>query len=519
MGTESIGDAARRRWEAVKEWWNSLFPPDDSYKRRHRDPEPEPEPPQPPPTRQPSGQEGARYEVSNSDGSLAHQADQLTDALNAWRDLTHQQGSILDTETGEDLTPEKDENGRYAVMDEDGNQVGTFNDFDVAERVWETDTNGEGSIIDTLMKTDVTPYKGHLTDEEVAEAIAIVRSWGGRGFTRSFSRDPFEVVIDRDEVARLIPIINKMRLPIFELANAIGDSHDLPTSTVTVTKREAEITYKEVPYFEDVPVQQPPTTFRATPLPQDRRERRPMRAYDELTRVRPTELAMPDFERRFAMLELPVEDHMEEVPGDVPTKKVRKTRMEQTITPREWEEEIEVTDEPRVQNLAVVADLSGSMAGQRINVAVALVVVLITKHLHDESRYSFRWFANYVDKPSSADTTRGKRKLIEFVMDTKSTTDIGGGTNILGGIEAAASDVRSFVGQDEIPEILVVSDGDDWHVTAESVFACIGTDVILHALMVDGDNMALRSHSSTYDRIDTWNLGGGVPRSFLDDGW
>ena len=518
MAVEEWPGKAREKWEDFKEWLKSLFPPNENpYRPQQKPPSQQQDADDQPPPPPPVEAEG-RYHVQQPSGDLAHDTDNLGDALNAWRSLTNQEGTIVDSETGEDLTPEKDDNGRYAVLDEDGDQIGTFNDLGVAEQVWETETDSEGMIVDTLNKLDVTPYKGHLSDEEVQEAIRLVQGWGGKGFSRGYDRYRALTYVDADEVARLIPIINKLRLPIFELANAVGDSHNLPTRSVTVTKREAEITYKDVEYFEDVPIDDPPTTFMPTPIPQDRTEIRPMREYGELGRVRPIELAMPDFERRYATLDLPIDEDMEELPGDAPAKKVRRTRKEQTITPREWEEEMEVTEEPRVQNLALVVDLSGSMGGPNINVAVALVAVLITKHLHDESRYSFRWFADYVDSASTAESTRAKKQLIEFVLDARSHDQIGGGTNILGGIEAAASDVRSMARSGEIPEVVVITDGDDWNVTAHSVYDIVRQDVILHSVMIGGQNAALRAHSTTYEQLDPWSL--GYQHRYYDDrGW
>ncbi len=498
-------DGVQEKWEDLKEWWKSLFPPDDSY-RRHREPESEPEPQRQPPTPPPVEAEG-RYQVQQPGGELAHDTNNLGDALNAWRSLTNQEGTIIDSETGDNLTPEKDDDGRYAVLDEDDNQIGTFDDFAVAEQVWESETDKEGSIIDTEAKLDVTPYKGHLTDAEVLEAIQMVRQWGVNGYNRGYDRFDLNPQVDAAEVQRLIPLINKLRLPIFELANAVGDSHNLPTREVTVTKRAAEMDWKDVEYFENVPIDDPPTTFQASPLPQDRTEERLMREHGEIGRVRPMDLVMPDFVPRFARLDLTVEQDMEEVPGDVATKRVRKYRKEQTIVPREWEEKIEVTEEPRVQNLALVVDVSGSMSGANINVAVALVAVLITKHLNDDSQYSFRWFADYVDSPATAKSTRGKQQLVEFVLEVKPNDPIGGGTNIIGGMEAAANDVRSMARGDEIPEVVVITDGEDPYVTAETVYACVREDVVLHSVMIGGSNPALRRHSTTYEQIDPWSLG------------
>ena len=506
----SWSDRMRQRYREIVEWLRSLFPeasrPGLSQQAAQQS---SPEGSQ---AREQSFEQEGRYQVQNSDETPVFQGNNLDTALRAWRQLTDQEGFIVDTDTGEDITPVKDDTGRYAVLDEQGEQVGTFESFSAAEHVWNTQTHREGAIIDTLEKKDITPFKGHLTDQEVEEALELVTRLGGPGFTRSLRRDRFdETALDLDTVRRLIPVINKLQLPIFELANAQGSRFNLPTRKVKVTKREAVVDRQWRDYYEDVPIEEPPTSLLPSVTPQDHREVRPMRDFGEVVRVSPLHTVMPDFCERFARRELPVVEYQEEIPGEVRTARMRKKRLEETIIPREWEEIIEVTEEPRVQNLVVVCDLSGSMfwddVPKNAEVAIALCVVLVTKHLDDDSRYGFRWFADYVDKLVSGDSRRSKEDLIEFIMEASAKDEIGGGTSIISGIETAADDVRKLTRSGDIPEVLIVTDGSD-SVTAQEIFRAIGTDVVLHAVVINGDNEHLKHYSTTYAMINPWDIGG-----------
>lgn len=119
----------------------------------------------PPPKPQNKGTE--RYEVQDSAGQQVAESATLTKAHEQWKQLTQQQGRIIDRKTGQDVTPTPDDNGRYVVLDKTGKPVGSYDDRSKAETVWREQTNQEGKIIDMQTQTDVTPKveKPPLTDE------------------------------------------------------------------------------------------------------------------------------------------------------------------------------------------------------------------------------------------------------------------------------------------------------------------------------------------------------------------
>src|SRR6185436_12850850 len=98
-----------------------------------------------------------RYVVKDAAGQTITSKDTLAQAHQAWKDRTNQDGSIIDTRTGKDVTPEKDDDGQFADLDDQGKQFGSYQDFDQAVEAWKELTESKGKIVDVPRKLDVTP--------------------------------------------------------------------------------------------------------------------------------------------------------------------------------------------------------------------------------------------------------------------------------------------------------------------------------------------------------------------------
>src|SRR5262245_19145947 len=57
-----------------------------------------------------------RYRVENQHGEEVATSATLTEAHQQWQQLTKQLGRIVDLATGQDVTPEPDDNGRFLVI-------------------------------------------------------------------------------------------------------------------------------------------------------------------------------------------------------------------------------------------------------------------------------------------------------------------------------------------------------------------------------------------------------------------
>lgn len=164
------------------------------------------------------------------------ESDSLKQAHQDWKDQTNSEGRIIDRETDQDVTPEKDDNGRYVVLDKDGKPVGSYDDLDMAKDAWRTPTNTEGTIIDMKTKTDVTPekqYSTKLDHQQLATALQMAR-----GASAVWGQRPQGQV---DVVAKYIKQLNRMKIPAYDIVNLRGRGRNTPTKTVPIVRREVTI--------------------------------------------------------------------------------------------------------------------------------------------------------------------------------------------------------------------------------------------------------------------------------------
>lgn len=438
-----------------------------------------------------------QYKVTNAQGQSIGQTDSLSEAQVQWLRQTQQEGHIIDTKTGEDVTPEPDDDGRYVVLDKDSKQLASFRDRNAALHYWRNATKESGSIIDTKTGEDITVELkgGFLTDQQLQDAVSHMYAQG----------IPEETMlsIDPQLVERMMRDINRLKVPVFDVTNIVGSNSQAPKKTVSIKRRK--MTIEKVREIVTVDGSSQPKSLgrKSVPYPTELAEQKRIRDVKDITRVRPRHLAIPRslLGQRLANRELPMLDFQEEVQGTPVVKKRRIWQEVERPKVEEWTEEVEVTDEARAQLLEFVVDISGSMEGPRINLAMALASLLVSKHLDDDSRYFYRQFASAIGGLRSAQTPSEKRQLLHFFI-SQTRDDLGHGTNIQGAIQQAAEDVHAKATSGDRPEVLLITDGES-PITAQEVYDAIGEDVTLHAVVVSefSGNKALRQHATTYYRL------------------
>lgn len=479
--TESIEQ--KGLWQKIKEF---LFPPREEYPRTSQSQ-----------TQSKSDQgDDKRFSVKDASGNQVDASDSLAEAHRRWQQLTEQKGSIVDTESGEDVTPEPDDNGRYVVMDKSGNQLESFGNREAALESWRQETQETGSVIDTETNEDITAaIKGFLTKEQLDEVISRLGTRAGKG------KPSHRILgIEPNKVAWYAEQINRMQVPVFNMTNTVGKKDDLPTKTVPIKRRKVTIETKRRIVEVEAPGPPSPSQWVRVPYPTDQQEMQPIRRTGDISRVSASDLAKPEelLYEGIARRTLRMAAYDEEVPG-APTVKKRKVWQEyEEPKVEEWTEEVEISDEPRAQLVELIVDVSGSMGwDDRMNLAVAVAILLVGKHLNDGSRYYFRQFANIVGAVVQALDDKEKRKFLTFLVNQKDT-DLGGGTEILIAVRAAAQDVRSAATSQDRAEVLLITDGDDTF-GASDLYRAIGEDVTLHTIIVGpSGNESLKRHSSTY---------------------
>jgi uncharacterized protein with von Willebrand factor type A (vWA) domain len=212
--------------------------------------------------------------------------------------------------------------------------------------------------------------------------------------------------------------------------------------------------------------------------------------------------------QRIAKRELLRRAYEEELPGKPTVTKRREWQEVEELEVKEWTEQVEVAEEQQAQLLEIVLDVSPSMNGNSINMAIALALAVIGVHMDDDSRYIYRAFADYVSDAIHATTKAQKAALARALMTQDN--DVGGGTNILKAITAAATDVRGIARASDRPEILLITDGSD-RLSSEDVYRAVGNDVIMHVVVIGQSNYSLRERGSTYYELhfDTTVTGRG----------
>lgn len=447
----------------------------------------------------PKEQSGLRYDVQDQHGKSVGGSNSLNEASQLWQDLTNQQGSIIDTETGKTVDPSKDDLGRYVVVDSDGQQIGSFDDLSLAEHAWRTHTNQAGRIIDMQSRTDVTPQKDSGLNLDPAQLRAISKAMKlSRGALKHYMAGN-SLGVDPKLVRQLVSEVAKLPVPVFDISNIRGNSKAVPTRTIPITRRSVKIeTVRRIVEIEETGPPAPSGRL-VVPYPTEETDIQRMRTVNDFRRTLPRQWSVPPeiLGIRIARRSLLRTTYEEEVPGTPTVRKRKVWREFEEPKVEEWTEEVEITEEPQSQLLEVILDISGSMHGASINLALAMAASVIGRRIDDDSRYYFRQFANLVGNSTYADSPSSKRRLLRKMLDIDS--ELGGGTNIIRALEAGAADVRSSARSGDQPELLLITDADD-HLTAEEVYRQVGEDVILHTVAINpiATNQSLKEHSSTY---------------------
>lgn len=484
--------------ERLRSWWRNWW---------RKPPPPPPQPTQPQAAQLPEAthrvdDKQGRYEVSDTSGQPSGSFDSLAEAHQHWQEATNSQGTITDRYTGKDVTPLADENARYVVIDGDGTQVGSYDALAEAEQAWENQTSMQGRIVDTQTGKDVTPQVSKRTSLSDQQLSQLRSRLAGKMFTR---RNPLSV--DMSLVARLARPISKLPIPVFERTNLEGLGLTRPKKTVPIKRREVEVeTVRKKVWVEEKGL--PQTSGRVfVRTPTDEPEPVALQHLRDITKVSLSKLAMPreKLARDIVNRQLRIPGYVEEVPGEPTVKRRLVWRDEEELTVREWEEQVEVNEEDSAQLLETVIDVSLSMEGDNINLAVALFAVILQAHLDDDSQYLYRQFALDVGESAHALTPREKKAMMKalhkFDMELSN-----GGTDIMGAVRRAATDVRARASQGQTPEILLITDGADY-VDPMQLALALGKDVILHTVTINGGNDSLREHSSTYYELHWGGLG------------
>lgn len=485
--TEPQGPSQNKLWERIVQWWRRLFSQPVPATADNL--------PSFPTQSSQLAPNQPRYEVQNVNGQQVSETGSLKQAHQDWKDQTGSEGHIIDRQTGQDITPEPDDNGRYVVLDKDGEKVGSFDDRVAAEQAWKEATGSQGRIIDMDTKTDITPRQNKLSDEQLATALQLVQGFGaGKG-----AQDPFGMAIDPDLVANYMVHINTMDIPAFDIVNLRGKGRNKPTKTVPIKRREVtiETVRKQVPVERQGP--RKPSKWIFVNHPTDFPEPTLIRSPRDLSKVARRQFALPPtvFVKRLVTRRLTMRSFQEEIPGEQPVVTQYEWQEFEEPKVREWTESIEVADEQQAQLLEIVVDVSGSMQGPNINLAIALAIVVMSAHLDDDSRYLYRQFAVKVGRLTDAKTPDERRALCADLLTQ--FAELGGGTDIILAVTAAAKDVRARARTGQATEVLLITDGDDPNVTSDSLYVAIGTDVTLHTVIVGGmTNAVMRDKSTTY---------------------
>ncbi len=486
----TVNDSPRETLlERFKRWWRIFWesqPPSNMpspLKPKHATPQ--------------QGTGSTRYEIQDTNGQQVGESQTLADAHKQWQQKTGSQGRIIDRQTGEDVTPEPDMNGRYVVIDQSGQQVGSYDTKRAAEQAWSDLTSERGRIVDMKTKTDVTPRKGRLTSSQMDDVTALMSS-AAAGWRES-------MVVDEMMARALLEKINHLPVSVFDMSNLKGNGSRTPTKTVTIKRREVRIekVRRQVTVEEPGPPR-PRGTF-PVPYATDHSDVEFIRSSSDIRRLTRQSLGLPRLllERGIAKKTVRRVVNLEEIDGGstVRTRKVWREFEEPKV--HEWEEKVEVAEEQEAQLLEIVIDVSLSMVGVKIAMAVALAAAVVGSHIDDDSWYMYRLFAAEVGRLREFRTPGEKRKLITKLMRPNDSLEAG--TDILLAITMAARDVRSRARSGQSPQVLLITDGDS-PLSSEDIYGAIGSDVVLHTVIVNDSNYSLRDRSTTY--CELWSYDG-----------
>ncbi len=413
----------------------------------------------------------SNYGVFNQNAEFVDSHFTFEDAKTSWESQTHQQGSIVDLETGKDVT-------------------------DSDQTVWNKMLSwlkGKGRTRRTapvlqpkdMAPVTVTPPMSKATRREITQRVGRLPGVG----------EGESGLLFKQLLMRLVNELNKLNLPVYEVAKKRREETE---KLVPIKKFRRLMRQKEVTILEER--DRITTHVIKTPsiTPEDDVTLRPIRSITELKRVASRNmLALPRevLARKIVSRQLSVVQFLQdEIEEEVITESARKTIIVDEPYVEEYVDYLSVAVEPKGQLLYILADGSGSTRGYPAHLVNAMALAVLGRNLDNTSRYFYRVFTGKVHTRFVGNNPAQKRQLIQDIISAFCAE---GGTDIRSALEVAASEIRREANEDDQPEILLITDGSD-SFTADELFAIIGNDIILHSVIVNGSNSSLKQYSSTY---------------------
>ncbi len=411
--------------------------------------------------------------------------------------------------------PGADQRHDLAYYDSDGNQQLVTKSFNAVMDAWR-DAGHKGSIIDLVTNEDLTPHGWEafrMSEDELQALIDEVVT--SSGYSTLYS--PNATKVNPQWVQRIVEWLNGRPFKPLDIANLATSGQ---TKTVPLTKQREKTVIDVLPRPATRSKTKTHRRRQAVPYVADDFDLAPVsRARHLLDLANPTELVMPEdvLGTRYARKRLVRRTNVEETREtetktwtvDVPTE-VPRTEIES------YTEEVEVPEDPQEQLLYAVVDWSGSMNGPSIHYAIAALMVIIGCHRKDKSRYFYSPFGTEMGPVLNGEGETGKLQLLQDVLSGRGTRDVGGGTDVLMAIKAAARTIRKSMKSGDHPEILLITDCDSG-LTAEQVRAVLGDDITLHTVSVGygSGRDSLMRNSTTFTQLDPEY--GLAPSSIQDD--
>ena len=416
--------------------------------------------------------------------------------------------------------PDDIESASYLVLDEANYPLDTHFTYDDAFQQWQELTDSQGTIVELESLEDITPhglwdkllksigirkkskYYIDKNDEEDKEGRYLTRKQIAEIKGAMKSANPnFSIGTDPSVVMHFIEILNSSRLPVVDAAKKIQDKAQ---KYIEVKKKRHLVRKVKQKVVEQVKTTTTKTRIVKSPVPADDFEtRRYRRVRDLRSLARPLDWAMPRdvLARKMSRRELPVLQHLaeDEFPETVTNTIEKEVIVDEPYT-EEYTEQVAIDQEPDGQLLFIVTDVSGSMMDKPINAAAAVAATVVGANLDNKSQYFFMPFASTTGNITFAKDLKAKKQLIRTLIELEDSS-LGGGTNILEALRVAAREVRKIATKDTKPEILLITDGGDF-ITEQDIYDIIGSDIQLHTVCVGSSNPSLASHSSTYTDIE-----------------
>ncbi len=419
---------------------------------------------------------------------------------------------------------ESEPNGRYGVFDQNANPISVHDHLSDAAESWKKETKNQGSIFDLENNRDVTPkpsllkkilnwlrgkkckkpvfdpedFKSHPLKKEDMKMIEGLIAWPGKQ-----RGSDFEPVPDPQNLMKFIEAVDKLNLPVFNISKKRWEKTQ---KLVPVKKMKRLVRKKTICIFEERTVNFTQAAVVSSIIPENEISLRRIQKISEIKRVSPKmNLALPGalLARRLLARQLMVIEYLKD---EHQQRQVKESVPKEIVVDepylQEYQDFLEMAQEPKGQLLFILRDVSGSMndngcIGDYISAAVASVVV--GRNINNSSLYFDAPFGTggLLEEPTKSETINQKKELIEkFAQQFNGNS----GTSIASALETAAQAIRSIAKPDDQPEILLITDGQD-HLSAEDVYDIIKEDIILHTVLINHKNESLLQHSSTYVQL------------------